>query len=122
MRSRVPVRRSAAAPFLKHAAAFSHREHLIVKVMESHRHENQINGVVWERYRFAAAKLVSNPAVTQLPPRLLQHLFGGINADNFGIEMSREGFGEASGAAAQIEDRVEALLSSTRRDEVHPEL
>ena len=90
--------------------------------MESHRRENQVDGVVWEGYRFATARLVSNPMVAQLPLRLVQHLPRRINANNFRIEMSGEGFGEPPSASAQIEDRVEALVFDARSDEVHPEL
>jgi hypothetical protein len=94
----------------EYAATLACREHRILDMMENHRHENQVNGVVRQRYRLGATEFVSHAAVTLFSSRLVQHLCGRIEADHFRIEMIGESFGEAPGAATQIEDGIDGLF------------
>src|SRR4030095_14261153 len=103
-------------------AAFPRSGSWIAKMVKRHRHENHVDRLAEEWDRFRGAALVVNCSASRCPTCLIEHLPGGINADNRGAESIRQGFGESPGPTAQVEDRADGLATNVGLDDAHPKV
>ena len=63
-----------------------------------------------------------NCSASRFPTCLIEHLPGGINADNRGAESIRQAVGESPGPTAQVENGADGPTTHMRLDDAHPKV